>query len=115
MSTNGVDGIQCFGITNPAAPVLGTLLQFKPFLNVRGVTFIPGTNFGAILGFACRDDHVGGSPLARRNRHCPWRVLAPVPLQRVCEWPEPAGMDAAALDEHTLAWSTPSTAAARRT
>ncbi|ONI82972.1 aspartate aminotransferase family protein [Actinosynnema sp. ALI-1.44] len=34
-----------------------------------------------------------------------WRVLAPVPLQTVCLRHEPEGMDADALDEHTLAWA----------
>ncbi|ALG09222.1 pyridoxal phosphate-dependent decarboxylase family protein [Kibdelosporangium phytohabitans] len=34
-----------------------------------------------------------------------WRVLAPVPLQTVCLRYEPEGMDAEALDEHTLAWA----------
>ncbi|MEZ5293097.1 MAG: pyridoxal-dependent decarboxylase [Vicinamibacterales bacterium] len=33
-----------------------------------------------------------------------WRVLAPVPLQTVCVRHEPPGLDAEALDRHTLAW-----------
>lgn len=33
-----------------------------------------------------------------------WRVLAPVPLQTVCVRHEPAGLTAAELDAHTLAW-----------
>lgn len=33
-----------------------------------------------------------------------WRVLAPVPLQTVCVRHEPSGLDAEALDRHTLAW-----------
>jgi aromatic-L-amino-acid decarboxylase len=36
--------------------------------------------------------------------HPAWRVLAPVPLQTVCVRHEPAGLDADALDKHTLAW-----------
>lgn len=34
----------------------------------------------------------------------PWRVLAPVPLQTVCVRHEPPGLDADALDRHTLGW-----------
>ncbi|HUE89335.1 MAG TPA: pyridoxal-dependent decarboxylase [Vicinamibacterales bacterium] len=34
-----------------------------------------------------------------------WRVLAPVALQTVCVRHEPAGLDAGALDRHTLAWA----------
>jgi len=34
-----------------------------------------------------------------------WRVLAPVVLQTVCVRHEPPGMDADALDRHTLAWA----------
>jgi aromatic-L-amino-acid decarboxylase len=34
-----------------------------------------------------------------------WRVLAPVALQTVCVRYEPAGLDGAALDRHTLAWA----------
>jgi aromatic-L-amino-acid decarboxylase len=33
-----------------------------------------------------------------------WRVLAPVPLQTLCVRHEPAGLDGAALDKHTLDW-----------
>jgi aromatic-L-amino-acid/L-tryptophan decarboxylase len=33
-----------------------------------------------------------------------WRVLAPVPLQTLCIRHEPTGLDAAALDSHTLHW-----------
>jgi aromatic-L-amino-acid decarboxylase len=33
-----------------------------------------------------------------------WRVLAPVKLQTVCIRHEPPGLDAEALDRHTLAW-----------
>jgi aromatic-L-amino-acid decarboxylase len=36
--------------------------------------------------------------------HAPWRVLAPVVLQTVCIRHEPPGLDAAALDRHTMAW-----------
>jgi aromatic-L-amino-acid decarboxylase len=44
--------------------------------------------------------------LAEQVRLAPgWRVLAPVPLQTVCVRHEPAGLEAAALDEHTLAWA----------
>ncbi|HEY1495191.1 MAG TPA: pyridoxal-dependent decarboxylase [Candidatus Solibacter sp.] len=34
-----------------------------------------------------------------------WRILAPVPLQTLCLRYEPAGLDAEALDLHTLAWA----------
>ncbi len=34
-----------------------------------------------------------------------WRVVAPVVLQTVCVRHEPPGMDADALDRHTLAWA----------
>jgi aromatic-L-amino-acid decarboxylase len=34
-----------------------------------------------------------------------WRVLAPVTLQTVCLRHEPPGLDGAALDAHTLAWT----------
>jgi aromatic-L-amino-acid decarboxylase len=34
-----------------------------------------------------------------------WRVLAPVPLQTVCVRHEPPGLEAEALDRHTLAWA----------
>jgi len=34
-----------------------------------------------------------------------WRVLAPVPLQTLCVRHEPAGVEGAALDAHTLAWA----------
>ena len=34
-----------------------------------------------------------------------WRVVAPVVLQTVCARHEPPGMDADALDRHTLAWA----------
>lgn len=33
-----------------------------------------------------------------------WRVLAPVPLQTVCVRHEPPGVEAEALDRHTLGW-----------
>ncbi len=33
-----------------------------------------------------------------------WKRLAPVPLQTVCVRHEPAGLEGAALDRHTLAW-----------
>ncbi len=33
-----------------------------------------------------------------------WSVLAPVPLQTVCMRHQPAGLEAEALDRHTLAW-----------
>ena len=33
-----------------------------------------------------------------------WRVLAPVPLQTLCVRHEPPGLDADALDKHTLGW-----------
>lgn len=33
-----------------------------------------------------------------------WKLLAPVPLQTLCVRHEPPGLDAAALDRHTLAW-----------
>jgi aromatic-L-amino-acid decarboxylase len=33
-----------------------------------------------------------------------WRVLAPVPLQTLCVRHEPAGLDPATLDTHTLDW-----------
>lgn len=33
-----------------------------------------------------------------------WQLLAPVPLQTVCVRHQPAGMDGADLDRHTLAW-----------
>jgi aromatic-L-amino-acid decarboxylase len=33
-----------------------------------------------------------------------WRVLAPVPLQTVCVRHEPIGLEAGALDQHTLDW-----------
>lgn len=33
-----------------------------------------------------------------------WRVLAPVPLQTLCVRHEPPGLDADALDRHTLGW-----------
>jgi aromatic-L-amino-acid decarboxylase len=33
-----------------------------------------------------------------------WKRLAPVPLQTVCVRHEPRGLDAAALDRHTLGW-----------
>ena len=33
-----------------------------------------------------------------------WKRLAPVPLQTVCVRHEPAGLEAEALDRHTLAW-----------
>jgi aromatic-L-amino-acid/L-tryptophan decarboxylase len=41
-------------------------------------------------------DQVGSTPN--------WRVLAPVPLQTVCIRHEPPGLEADALDRHTLAW-----------
>jgi aromatic-L-amino-acid decarboxylase len=34
-----------------------------------------------------------------------WRVLAPVPLQTVCVRHEPPGLEAEALDRHTLGWA----------
>jgi aromatic-L-amino-acid decarboxylase len=34
-----------------------------------------------------------------------WRVLAPVALQTLCLRHEPAGLDGAALDRHTLGWA----------
>jgi aromatic-L-amino-acid decarboxylase len=34
-----------------------------------------------------------------------WRLLAPVPLQTLCVRHEPAGLDAEALDRHTVAWA----------
>src|SRR5262249_18056818 len=33
-----------------------------------------------------------------------WRVLAPVPLQTICVRHQPAGLEAEALDRHTLQW-----------
>jgi aromatic-L-amino-acid decarboxylase len=43
--------------------------------------------------------------LAEQIRATPgWQVLAPVPLQTLCVRHEPSGLDAAALDAHTLAW-----------
>ncbi len=35
----------------------------------------------------------------------PWRLLAPVPLQTLCVRHEPPGLEAEALDRHTLAWA----------
>jgi aromatic-L-amino-acid decarboxylase len=34
-----------------------------------------------------------------------WRLLAPVPLQTLCVRHEPMGLDAEALDRHTVAWA----------
>ncbi len=43
--------------------------------------------------------------LAERVRAtAPWKVVAPVHLQTVCVRHEPAGLDRAALDRHTLGW-----------
>jgi aromatic-L-amino-acid/L-tryptophan decarboxylase len=43
--------------------------------------------------------------LAEAVRAAPgWRLLAPVPLQTLCIRHEPGGLDADALDRHTLAW-----------
>ena len=33
-----------------------------------------------------------------------WRVLAPVPLQTICVWHEPPGLEGEDLDKHTQAW-----------
>jgi aromatic-L-amino-acid decarboxylase len=44
--------------------------------------------------------------LADQVRAAPdWRVLAPVPLQTLCVRHEPPGLEAEALDAHTLGWA----------
>jgi len=53
-----------------------------------------------------RRDLANAQWLASQVRTAPgWRLLAPVPLQTLCVRHEPAGLDAAALDRHTLAWA----------
>ena len=51
VGTLGFDGIQPFGITNPVNPVPKLPFQFKPWLHVRGVTFLENTNFALIFGY----------------------------------------------------------------
>lgn len=52
-----------------------------------------------------RRDIANAGWLAEQVRSSPfWRVLAPVTLQTVCIRHEPAGLDAEALDRHTLGW-----------
>jgi aromatic-L-amino-acid decarboxylase len=52
-----------------------------------------------------RRDLANASWLAAEIANSPaWRVLAPVALQTVCVRHEPAGLEGAALDRHTLAW-----------
>lgn len=58
VSTNGVDGLQCFDITNKAVPTFGSVFGYHYYklngnglvLNIRGVTFIPGTDIGMLFG-----------------------------------------------------------------
>ena len=52
-----------------------------------------------------RRDLVNAHWLADVVRAAPgWRLLAPVPLQTLCVRHDPGGLDADALDRHTLAW-----------
>jgi aromatic-L-amino-acid decarboxylase len=52
-----------------------------------------------------RRDLANAQHLAEAVRATPrWRLLAPVPLQTLCVRHEPAGLDADALDRHTLGW-----------
>jgi hypothetical protein len=46
----GNDGLATIDITNPASPALGLQISV-PGLHVRGVTFIPGTDYGLLWGF----------------------------------------------------------------
>jgi aromatic-L-amino-acid decarboxylase len=53
-----------------------------------------------------RRDVANAQYLAERVRTTPhWRVLAPVALQTVCLLHEPPGLEAEAVDRHTLAWA----------
>lgn len=49
VGTLGVDGLATFDITNPLAPTVGLAISV-PGLTLRGVTFIPGTDFGLFFG-----------------------------------------------------------------
>jgi aromatic-L-amino-acid decarboxylase len=52
-----------------------------------------------------RRDIANAQWLAVQVRAAPgWRLLAPVPLQTLCVRHEPEGLDAHALDQHTVAW-----------
>jgi aromatic-L-amino-acid decarboxylase len=78
-----------------------------------------GRRFRALkLWFLIREQGVSGlqARLRRDMEHAQWlaqevgsfsdwRVLAPVALQTVCVRHEPAGLDADALDRHTLTWA----------
>jgi aromatic-L-amino-acid/L-tryptophan decarboxylase len=53
-----------------------------------------------------RRDLANAQWLAEQVRAAPgWRVLAPVKLQTLCVRHEPPGLDGAALDRHTQAWT----------
>jgi aromatic-L-amino-acid decarboxylase len=52
-----------------------------------------------------RRDLANAQWLAQQVRNAPgWQLLAPVPLQTLCVRHEPPGLEADALDRHTLAW-----------
>jgi aromatic-L-amino-acid decarboxylase len=101
--------------TNPSYLQSGVDAQVK---NLRDWGIPLGRRFRALkLWFLIREQGVEGLAgrlrrdlanaqwLAEQVRATPgWRVLAPVPLQTLCVRHEPAGLDGAALDQHTLAW-----------
>jgi aromatic-L-amino-acid decarboxylase len=59
----------------------------------------------AALQVRLRRDLANATYLADQVSSTPgWRVLAPVPLQTLCVRHEPPGLDADALDKHTLGW-----------
>ena len=59
----------------------------------------------AALQVRLRRDMANATHLADQVSYTPgWRVLAPVALQTLCVRHEPAGLEAEALDRHTLGW-----------
>ena len=59
----------------------------------------------AALQTRLRRDMANATYLADQISATPgWRVLAPVPLQTLCVRHEPPGLEAEALDRHTLGW-----------
>jgi len=59
----------------------------------------------AALQLRLRRDMANATYLADQISSTPgWRVLAPVALQTLCVRHEPAGLEAEALDRHTLGW-----------
>jgi len=59
----------------------------------------------AALQTRLRRDMANATHLADQISSTPgWRVLAPVPLQTLCVRHEPPGLEAEALDRHTLGW-----------